>query len=138
MRNTQDVDILIRRADLEPAKSALAKAGFVFRMGQGDRHVPGRAGAKARDAVHIIFAGERVRSEDPVPAPEVTEAEATPTFHVVAFESLVRMKLTSFRRKDQVHLLDMIDVGLLDETWFSRLPALLSERLKELLDNPEG
>ncbi len=94
--------------------------------------------AKARDAVHIIFAGERVRSQDPVAAPEVTEAEATPTFRVVALESLVRMKLTSFRDKDRTHLRDMIDVGLLDETWLSRLPAPLSERLKELLENPDG
>ena len=34
------------------------------------------------------------------------------------FEELVKMKLTSYRRKDQVHLLDMISVGLLDESWF--------------------
>ncbi len=138
VRNTQDVDILLNRSDLEAAKSALAKAGFVYRHVKGiDMFLDGPR-AKARDAVHIIFAGERVRSEDPAPAPEVTEAEATPTFRVVAFESLVRMKLTSFLRKDQVHLLDMLEVGLLDETWLSRLPAPLSERLKELLDNPEG
>ena len=48
------------------------------------------------------------------------------------------MKLTSFRRKDQVHLLDMIEVGLLDDSWLQRLPPPLAERLKELLDNPEG
>lgn len=138
VRNTQDVDILLNRSDLEAAKSALAKAGFVYRHVKGiDMFLDGPR-TKARDAVHIIFAGERVRSEDPAPAPEVTEAEATPTFRVVAFESLVRMKLTSFLRKDQVHLLDMLEVGLLDETWLSRLPAPLSERLKELLDNPEG
>ena len=138
VRNTQDVDILLNRSDLEAAKAAFAKAGFVFRHVKGiDMFLDG-PGAKARDAVHIIFAGEPVRSDDPVPAPLVSESEPTAAFRVVAFESLVRMKLTSFRKKDQVHLLDMIDVGLLDETWLSRLPARLSERLKELLDNPEG
>src|SRR6516165_4455984 len=35
VRNTQDVDILLRRADLEEVKSALAKAGFVFRHVKG-------------------------------------------------------------------------------------------------------
>ena len=95
-------------------------------------------GAKARDAVHIIFAGERVRSEDVVPAPEVNESESMPSFRVVAFVSLVKMKLTSFRNKDRMHLYDMIDVGLLDDTWLTRLPAELSSRLKDLLDNPEG
>jgi hypothetical protein len=48
------------------------------------------------------------------------------------------MKLTSFRLKDQVHIQDMIGVGLVDESWLPRLPVELSSRLKELLDNPEG
>jgi len=48
------------------------------------------------------------------------------------------MKLTSFRRKDQVHLLDMIGVGLIDSGWPSRFPPPLAERLQSLLDTPEG
>lgn len=48
------------------------------------------------------------------------------------------MKLTSFRRKDQVHLLDMLDLGMIDETWPARFPLELAERLQELLDTPEG
>jgi len=47
------------------------------------------------------------------------------------------MKLTSYRRKDQVHLLAMIDVGLIDASWVGRLPAELAGRLQELLDNPD-
>ena len=138
VRNTQDVDILLRRSDLEAAKAALAKAGFVFRHVKGiDMFLDGPR-AKVRDAVHIIFAGEKVRPGDLLPAPEVGESEETSSFRVVAFESLVKMKLTSFRKKDQVHLLDMIDVGLVDETWLPRLPAEVAARLKELLDNPEG
>jgi hypothetical protein len=57
---------------------------------------------------------------------------------VVALESLVKMKSTSFRLKDRVHIIDMIDVGLIDESWLPRLPDELASRLKELLDNPEG
>ena len=48
-------------------------------------------------------------------------------------DALVRMKLTSFRLKDKVHLLDLLDVGLIDETWRSRLPAEISTRFEELL-----
>jgi hypothetical protein len=48
------------------------------------------------------------------------------------------MKLTSFRRKDQVHLLDMVEVGLLDRSWLAKLRPELAARLQELLDNPEG
>ena len=32
------------------------------------------------------------------------------------------MKLTSFRFKDRVHLLDMISLGMIDESWLGGLP----------------
>jgi len=48
------------------------------------------------------------------------------------------MKLTSFRRKDQVHVLDMLDVGLIDATWCARFPPELAARLQELVDNPDS
>ncbi|MGO9468417.1 MAG: hypothetical protein ACLQIB_42220 [Isosphaeraceae bacterium] len=138
VRNTQDVDILLRRTDLEPAKAALAKAGFVYRHVKGiDMFLDGPR-AKTRDAVHVIFAGEKVRSTDIIAAPDVAESESTAAFRLVAFESLVRMKLTSFRDKDRTHLRDMIDVALLDDSWLPRLPAELATRLRELLENPEG
>ena len=46
------------------------------------------------------------------------------------------MKLTSFRLKDKVHLIDMLDVGLIDESWCDRLMPVLGARLKELIDSP--
>ena len=53
-------------------------------------------------------------------------------------QALVRMKLTSYRRKDQVHLLDLIDVELIDESWPARFPPECSERLTMLLEDPDG
>jgi hypothetical protein len=47
------------------------------------------------------------------------------------------MKLTSFRLKDKVHVLDLIGVGLVDETWLDQIPDPLVPRLKELLESPE-
>ncbi len=94
--------------------------------------------AKARDAVHVIFAGEKVRPEHLLPAPDVQESEATPTFRVLGLEALVRMQLTSFHVEDRTHVRDMIDVGLVDATWLDRFPPELAARLKELLDTPEG
>jgi hypothetical protein len=138
VRNTPDIDILLRRSDFEAARFALSNARFESRCVKGIEMFLDGPHAKDRDAVHIIFAGERVRSDDLVPAPEVSESESTPSFRVVMLESLVRMKLTSFRNKDRMHLRDMIDVGLLDETWLKRLPDELSPRLKELFDNPES
>jgi len=137
VRNTQDVDILLRRGDLETAKNALAAAGFVYRHVKGvDMFLDGLE-AKARDAVHVVFSGEKVRPEYLLPVPDVTDAEQTPEFRLLNLEPLVRMKLTSFRRKDQVHVLDLAEVGLVDESWVNRLPPELSERLQELLDSPD-
>jgi hypothetical protein len=138
VRNTQDVDLLLRRADLDAATAALAQVGFVRRHVAGiDLFLDG-PGAKARDAVHIVFAGEKVRPEYAVPAPDVTESEQAASYRVLTLESLVRMKLTSFRRKDQVHLLDLLDVGLIDATWCQRFPPELAARLQELIDTPHG
>jgi len=138
VRNTQDVDILLRRADLEHAKVALAEAGFVYRHAAGIDFFLDGAQAKARDAVRIVFAGEKVRPEQIHLAPDVSESEAAGRFRVLNLESLVRLKLTSFRIKDRMHLHDMIDVGLIDGSWRDLLPGELAARLQELLDNPEG
>ena len=56
----------------------------------------------------------------------------------LTLQALVRMKLNANRRKDQVHVLDMIDVELIDESWCERFPPELAVRLKELIDNPNG
>ncbi len=95
-------------------------------------------GAKARDAVHVIFSNEKVRPGDLLAAPDVTESEGTPTFRLIALEPLVRMKLNSYRDKDRMHLRDFLDVGLIDATWIERLPTELSERLQPILDDPQG
>jgi hypothetical protein len=87
--------------------------------------------------VHVVFSGEKVRPEYLLPVPDVTDTEQTPEFRLLNLEPLVRMKLTSFRRKDQVHLLDLAEVGLVDESWVTRVPAELKERLQELLDSPD-
>lgn len=140
VRYTQDVDILLRPADLEGAKQALAKAGFIYRHVKSiDMFLDG-PNAKARDAVHVLFAGQKVKAEDPCPAPDVSDSEPAPDakFQHISLEALVRMKLTSFRRKDQVHLQDMIEVGLIDSTWPTRFPPQLAERLQLILDTPEG
>jgi|ERR1051326_1563646 hypothetical protein len=138
VRNTQDVDILLRRSDLPAATDALKKAGFVYRHAKGlDMFLDGPS-AKARDAVHVVFASEKVKPDSLLAAPDISETEATEAFRLVTLEALVKMKLTSFRDKDRTHLRDLIDVGLVDETWTKRLPSELAARLQSLLDTPEG
>ena len=77
-------------------------------------------------------------AEYAAPAADVSESEPGPEFRTLQLESLVRMKLTSFRDKDRTHLRDMIGVGLIDATWPARFPPPLAARLQELLDHPDG
>ena len=138
VRTTRDVDILLRRSDWPAAQAAMESAGFVYRHARGiDMFLDG-PDAKARDAVHVLFAGEKVFPNDLVAAPDVSESENIQAHRTLTLEALVRMKLNSFRDKDRMHVRDMIDVELVDESWCARFPPELAARLKELLDNPNG
>jgi hypothetical protein len=138
IRNTPDVDLIVRRDDFERAARVLVFAGFLRQHNDGNDVFLEGPYWKARDAVHIIFAGEKVRPEHAYPAADVDESRPSELFRVVTLAALVRMKLTSFRDKDKTHLRDLLDVGLIDASWLDRLPADLAARLKELIDNPNG
>jgi hypothetical protein len=86
----------------------------------------------------LLYAGEKVKATYAAAAPDIAQSQQHPEFQLVGLEALVTMKLTSFRLKDRVHLLDMIGVGIVDRSWLPILPPMLAERLQELLDNPEG
>jgi hypothetical protein len=138
VRNTRDVDILLRREDLDAARVAMEKAGFVYRRAAGlDVFLDG-PGGKAREGVHVVFAGEKVREHELSANPSVEDGEEFDQFRVLSLRALVQIKLTAFRDEDRTHLRDMIDLGLLDESWLVRLPPELAGRLKELLDDPDG
>jgi hypothetical protein len=137
VRNMVDVEVVLRRENFPAAKAALESAGFLHRELAGiDVFLDGPS-AKPRDAVHILFANEMDRPNEPAPNPDVSESEEGGSFRVLSLEALVRIKLTAFRRKDQMHLLDMIGVGLIDAQWLARLPQVLSDRLRQLLEDPE-
>jgi hypothetical protein len=138
VRNTRDVDLLVRRPDLPAITAALEQAGFVldelldvvmFRDG---------AQGKPSEAIHLLFAGEKTRPDHLMPAPQIETVEDPANFRVITLESLVSMKLMSNRRKDQVHIQDLIGVGLIDSSWLTKLPPQLADRLKEILDTPDA
>ena len=74
VRNTRDVDLLIRRADLAGAQAALEAAGFVYhRLLDMDTFIDGPQG-KPSGGIHILFAGEKVR-RDECHLPDIDESE---------------------------------------------------------------
>lgn len=138
VRNTKDVDILIRRADLSATKAALEAAGFIYHhLWDVDVFIDGPQGRPSA-GVHLLFAGEPVKIGDAHTTPDIGESERAAEFQVVSLEAIVRMKLIAWRLKDRVHLLDLIGVGQIDATWPARFPPPLDARLQQLLDNPNG
>jgi hypothetical protein len=99
VRTTRDIDLLVRRRDLDTITTALERAGFVrdevmdvvmFRDGPE---------GKPSEAVHLLFVGEKTRSDHALPAPEIVTVNDPVNFPVIALESLVLMKLMSNRDK---------------------------------------
>jgi hypothetical protein len=134
VRTTKDVDILIDRADLPKAKRAALSVGleYVEVIDVGMFLEP--ADPNPRHGVHLVWAGEKVKANDPLPNPAIDERlELEPGKSVVSLPGLVRMKLMANRDKDRVHLRDMIDVGLIDRAMLAGLPAELAARLDSLL-----
>lgn len=138
VRNTRDVDVLVRRSDLERLKAALESDGMTYRHVAGlDVFLDSQDG-NVRDSVHVIFANEKVREHEPAANPDVTDSERTGEFTILSLNALVQIKLTAFRDKDRTHLRDMLEVGLIDSTWVPRLPDELGHRLQALIDDPNG
>jgi hypothetical protein len=138
VRNTANVDLLVARTDFERIIAVLESVGFVhcYEL-ERDMFLDGAEG-RPRDAIRVFFAGEKIRKEYPESTPNLSFSTLHETYNVLGLESLVRMKLTSFRIIDRAHLRDMIDVGLLNCSWVEKLPKELAARLQELLDNPDG
>ncbi|MEQ8211631.1 MAG: hypothetical protein RH917_17525 [Lacipirellulaceae bacterium] len=137
-RNTVDVDLMINRSDFEAAKAALETAGFVhYELMDVPMFLDGPDGS-LRDAVHLLFAEEKVKESYYASAPRLSVNKSVESYALLQLEQLLTMKLTSFRRKDQVHVQDLIGVGLVDDSWKERLQPELADRLQELLDDPEG
>jgi hypothetical protein len=132
-RLTRDVDVLINRSDLERISAAVRPHGFVYRHVAGVDMLVAAENPKARSAVHLIFAGERVKKDSAWPAPELNSpAETIDGAPIVAVADLLKMKLTSFRDKDRVHVRDLDGVGLITPEIEARLPEILRERLAHI------
>jgi hypothetical protein len=138
VRNTRDIDLLIRRPDLPALTAALEQAGFVRAEVLDVTMFLDGPDAKPSESVHLLFAGEKIRAEHPLPSPDLSTIDDPAGFRVLTLESLVQMKLLSNRRKDQVHVEDLIGVGLIDRSWLTKLPPVLAERLQRILDTPDG
>src|SRR5438132_6991326 len=134
VRTTKDVDVLLRREDLPGARAAATAVALDYFEVTGVGMFLERSDPNPRKGVHVLWAGEKVRPEYPLPSPNVDERELLEAHKpVVSLAGLVRMKLMSNRDQDRVHLRDLIDVGLIHRDLIQTLPLDLASRLDALL-----
>lgn len=138
VRVTKDVDLLLRREDLPAARAAARKAKFEYFEVLSVGMFLERNDPNPRNGVHLVWAGEKVRAADTLPAPSIDErVTLEPERQVVTLPALVAMKLEANRDQDRVHLRDMIGVELVDRQMLKHLPKELAARL-DLLLTEEG
>lgn len=133
VRATKDVDVLLRRADLRTASEALAKVGLDQHDVHGVTMFLDRAKPNPKTGAHVVFAGEPVKATSKNASPDVTQSvRSARGFVVVDLLALVMMKLEAYRRIDQVHIEDLLSVGVIDDELAARLPLDLQQRLREI------
>ena len=132
-RSTNDVDVALERSALGRLAASAPTYNFQYRHVAGPDMLLDVADPKARSAVHLIFVREKVRPADVEPIPPFSEPVRTVEGVLLApVSDLVRMKLTSFRLKDQVHIQDLDRAGLITPEIEVSLSEVLRARLAQV------
>jgi len=131
-RLTRDIDIAVRREDLNRIARAVQPFGLQYKHIAGVDMLVQTAAPTARRAIHLIFAGEKVKANYPEPAPDIGPSRTIQGVRLVPLADLVTMKLTSFRSKDETHLKDLDDAGLITPEIESGLSETLRARLAQV------
>lgn len=134
VRATKDIDILVRPEDADRITEVMQRLGFRREVLRSLTLFIDPIEQDRRTGVHLVWAGQKVRPSSPHPAPSVDERVRAVDEHywVATLPALVRLKLTAFRLKDQVHIQDMLEVGLIDDAVRAALPPDLLARLEEV------
>jgi hypothetical protein len=130
---TRDVDLLIRRSDLERVIVVAESHGFWFRHAAGLDML--LYGSKAASAVHLLFSGEKVKPSQMIPNPELSPERKTiqgREVAVIPVADLVRMKLSANRDKDRVHIRSLDAAGLITPEIERGLPEPLRAKLQHI------
>jgi hypothetical protein len=132
-RSTEDIVIAIDRKELQRIGDAAEKFGFRYRHVAGIDMLVDAEKPRASTAVHLVFINEKVRAEYPEAVPGFSEPTRTEEGILLApVADLVRMKLTSFRMKDQLHVKDLDSARLITPEMEASLPEVLRRRLAEV------
>jgi hypothetical protein len=131
-RLTRDIDIAVRREDLAAIAKAVEPFGLQYRHVAGIDMLVQTGQPSARRAVHMIFTGEKVEDRYPEPTPQLGVPRTLHGLRLAPLDHLVRMKLSSFRAKDEAHLKDLDDAGLITADIEAALLPIQMDRLRSM------
>jgi len=138
-RSTKDVDVLMRRADLQRAADALAPHGFIYVEVNGIPMFLDGPDGTPKHAIHIVIAGESDSKWATEPVPDIGPGVRDPAFPWARSKLglLLTMKLITNRTHDRVHIADLWRAKAIDRSWIAQVPESLRDRLSEWIDTAE-
>ena len=138
VRNTRDVDLLVRRSDLPAVTAALEAGGLRPRRIARRRHVPRRPGGQAERGHSSAVRRRKDAPDHLLPAPEIQTVADPANFRVIALESLVVDEADVEPAQGSGSPSGHDRRRLIDASWLTKLPPELAERLKQILDTPDA
>ena len=130
---TRDIDMLVYRRDLDRISKAAEPLGYEARKMMGG-YMLRRPNQDSAEAIHLLFVGEKSKTTQPHPHPDIHPEDKHlfgVTVPVAPLRDLLQMKLTSLRPKDLTHIETLDEAGLITPSLESELPADLRERLAQ-------
>jgi hypothetical protein len=132
-RLTTGVDVAIQRVDLPRVGQAVRPLRLELRNDRGLNVLAGTVYDRVRTVGHLVFVREKIRSGYCEAVPDFSQPTVTAEgFLLASVTDLVRMKLTSYRIIDKVHIIDMDGVGLITPEIENALPEALRHRLQQV------
>lgn len=135
VRHSVDIEMLVNRGDYASAKETLESVGFLH---HDEMTFVDGADGSPREAVRLLFAGEKAKEDHVAATPSVSVDSTHTAFRLLPLEPLVLLELTLWRCVCRLHVRDLIEIGLVDQSWPQRFTPELAGRLQALLDDPDG
>ena len=139
VRNTKDVDVCLRRADLARTIDAVRAHEFLFVEVNGIPMFLDGPDGTPKHAIHIVITGESASKLATEPVPDIGPGVRDPAFPWARSELglLLTMKLIANRTHDRVHIADLWRAKAIDRSWTAQVPESLRDRLGEWIDTAE-
>jgi len=130
---TRDIDLLVRRSDLQRIAEAAESLGYHAKKMMGGYTLI-RPEQDLAEAIHLIFVDEKSKSTQLSPHPALHPEDKHLfgiTIPVAPLKDLLQMKLNSLRPKDLIHIETLDEAGLVTPAIERGLSPALQERLRE-------